>query len=58
MHLKKLVKLLEDGPRAFTMVKWGGCSLLSALPMEEVKYIIPYNTKPYPILPKNQKSTP
>ena len=47
MHLKKLVKLLEDSPRAFTMVKWGGCSLLSALPMEEVWHILQYKTVPY-----------
>jgi len=36
MHLKKLLKLLEQGPKAFSMVKWGGCAILSSLPMEQV----------------------
>jgi len=37
MHLKKLLKLLEQGPKAFNMVKWGGCAIISSLPMEEVE---------------------
>jgi len=34
MHLSKLVKLLSP---AHSVVKWGGCSILSSLPMEEVE---------------------
>ena len=34
MHLSKLVKLLSP---VHSVVKWGGCSILSSLPMEEVE---------------------
>jgi len=37
MHLKKLLKMLEQGPKAFNMVKWGGCAIISSLPMQEVE---------------------
>ena len=83
MHLKKLLKLLEQGPKAFNMVKchpltsnknsinlkmfpyhfanicfvivtishqtqvkWGGCAIISSLPMEEVKVCLFSNFPP------------
>ena len=83
MHLKKLLKLLEQGPKAFNMVKchpltsnknsinlkmfhfanicfvivtishqtqvkWGGCAIISSLPMEEVNVCLFSNFPPAP----------